>query len=402
MSDSALYRDLAYVFVAAVLGGLVARRLRQPLVIGYVLGGIIIGPFIAGPSVSEIQVFELIAEIGVILLMYSIGVEFSVRDLLQVRWVSLVGGPLGILAVIGLALGGGSLMGWSTLQSVSIGAVVSLSSTVVLTRVLTDRAELHSEQGRVMVGITLVNDLVFVVMTVLLPSLGSMSSSRPLDVGLALGKALAILVPVAIVAAKVIPPLMARVPRTENQDLRVLVALGLGFATTAATHALGLPLEAGAFLAGMIVSESNVARETLTDLLPLRNSLTALFFVTIGALIDLKALLSNPHLLGMLVLLIVVGKFLIWTVVVWFFRYPLRIAVLVGVGLTQIGEFSYVLVKLARDARLVDKDIYSATLAASLLTILLNAFLMRIVLRMDRWFGHHTGRVSETYWQDEL
>ena len=402
MSDSALYRDLAYVFVAAVLGGLVARRLRQPLVIGYVLGGIIIGPFIAGPSVSEIQVFELIAEIGVILVMYSIGVEFSVSDLLQVRWVSLVGGPLGILAVIGLALGGGSPMGWSTLQSVSIGAVVSLSSTVVLTRVLTDRAELHSEQGRVMVGITLVNDLVFVVMTVLLPSLGSMSSSRPLEVGLALGKALAILVPVAIVAAKVIPPLMARVPRTENQDLRVLVALGLGFATTAATHALGLPLEAGAFLAGMIVSESNVAHETLTDLLPLRNSLTALFFVTIGALIDLKALLSNPRLLGMLVLLIVVGKFLIWTVVVWFFRYPLRIAVLVGVGLTQIGEFSYVLVQLARDARLVDKDIYSATLAASLLTILLNAFLMRIVLRMDRWFGHHTGRVSETYWQEEL
>ena len=311
-----LVRDLAYVFVAAVLGGLVARRLRQPLVIGYVLGGIIIGPFIAGPSVSEIQVFELIAEIGVILLMYSIGVEFSVRDLLQVRWVSLVGGPLGILAVIGLALGGGSPMGWSTLQSVSIGAVVSLSSTVVLTRVLTDRAELHSEQGRVMVGITLVNDLVFVVMTVLLPSLGSMSSSWPLEVGLAFGKALAILVPVAIVAAKVIPPLMARVPRTENQDLRVLVALGLGFATTAATHALGLPLEAGAFLAGMIVSESNVARETLTDLLPLRNSLTALFFVTIGALIDLKALLSNPHLLEMLVLLIVVRKFLIWTVVV--------------------------------------------------------------------------------------
>jgi CPA2 family monovalent cation:H+ antiporter-2 len=230
-----------------------------------------------------------------------------------------------------------------------------------------------------MVGITLVDDLVFVVMTVLLPSLATISGSRLLGAGLAFGKALLILVPVVVVAAKVIPPLMARVPRTTNQELRVLVALALGFATAAVTQALGLSLALGAFLAGMIVSESNVAHETLADLLPLRNAFTALFFVTIGALIDPKALLSNPRLLGVLVLLIVLGKFLIWTTVVWIFRYPLRTAVLVGVGLTQIGEFSYVLVQVARDARLVNSDVYSAILAASLLTILLNAFLMRMV-----------------------
>jgi|SRR5581483_8854281 len=378
-SNSALYRDLAYVFVAALLGGLVAKRLRQPLIIGYVLGGIIIGPFTPGPTISEVHVLELFAEIGVILLMYSIGIEFSMKDLMRVKWVSLVGGPLGIAAVIALALAVGRLMGWGTLQSVSIGAVVSLASTMVLTRLLMDRGELHSEQGRTMVGITLVDDLVFVVMTVLLPSLSTMSGSRLLTVGLAFGKALAILVPVAFVAAKVIPPLMARVPRTANQELRVLVALGLGFATAAATQALGLSLALGAFLAGMIVSESNVAHETLTDLLPLRNAFTALFFVTIGALVDPKALLSNPRLLGILVLLIVLGKFVIWTTVVRLFRYPLRTAVLVGVGLTQIGEFSYVLVQVARDAHLVDADVYSATLAASLLTILLNALLMRMV-----------------------
>jgi monovalent cation:H+ antiporter-2, CPA2 family len=378
-ADSGLYRDLAYVFVAALLGGVVARRLRQPLIIGYVLGGIIIGPFTPGPTVSEMHVLELFAEIGVILLMYSIGIEFSLKDLMRVKWVSLVGGPLGIAAVIALALAAGGLMGWSTLQSVSIGAVVSLASTMVLTRLLMDRGELHSEQGRAMVGITLVDDLVFVLMTVLLPSLASMSGSRLLGVGLAFGKALLILVPVVVVAAKIIPPLMARVPYTANQELRVLVALGLGFATAAATQALGLSLALGAFLAGMIVSESNVAHETLTDLLPLRNAFTALFFVTIGALIDPKALLSNPRLLGILVVLIVVGKFVVWSAVVRLFHYPVRTAILVGVGLTQIGEFSYVLVQIARDARLVDADVYSATLAASLLTILLNAFLMRIV-----------------------
>jgi monovalent cation:H+ antiporter-2, CPA2 family len=119
-ADSGLYRDLAYVFVAALLGGVVARRLRQPLIIGYVLGGIIIGPFTPGPTVSEMHVLELFAEIGVILLMYSIGIEFSLKDLMRVKWVSLVGGPLGIAAVIGLALAAGGLMGWSTLQSVSL------------------------------------------------------------------------------------------------------------------------------------------------------------------------------------------------------------------------------------------------------------------------------------------
>ena len=379
MTDSIVYRDLAYVFGAALLGGLAARRLRQPLIIGYVIGGILIGPFTPGPTVSQIHFLELLAEVGVILLMYSIGIEFSLRDLLKVKWVSLVGGPLGILAVIGLALAGGRLMGWTTSQSIAIGSVVSLASTMVLTRLLMDRGELHSEQGRAMVGITLVDDLVFVVMTVLLPSLGTMSGSRLLGVGLAFGKALLILLPVAFVAAKIIPPLMARVPHTENQDLRLLVALALGFATAAATQALGLSLALGAFLAGMIVSESNVAHETLADLLPLRNTFTALFFVTIGALIDPRALVSNPRLLGMLVLLIVVGKFVVWTAVVRLFRYSLRTAVLVGVGLTQIGEFSYVLVQVARDARLVEADVYSATLAASLLTILLNAFLMRTV-----------------------
>jgi CPA2 family monovalent cation:H+ antiporter-2 len=376
-AESVLYRDLAYVFVAAVLGGVIARRLRQPLIIGYVLGGIIIGPFTPGPTLSDIHGLELFAEIGVILLMYSIGIEFSFRDLLQVKWVALIGGPLGLLAVIVLALIVGRPLGWSILQSITIGAVTSLASTMVLSHLLIDRAELHTQHGRVMIGITLVDDLAFVVIIVLLPAVTTLSGSEFLSIGFAFGKALLILIPVVFIAAKLVPPLMARIPDTRNQELRVLVALALGFATATVTQALGLSLAFGAFLAGMVVSESQVAHEILADLLPLRNAFVALFFVTIGALIDPKALISNPSLLGVMVALIALGKFIIWTSVVRLFRYPLRTAVLVGVGLTQIGEFSYVLVRVARDAGLVDAPVYSATLAASLLTILLNAFLMR-------------------------
>ena len=377
-AEAVLYRDLAYVFVAAVLGGLIAKRLGQPTIMGYVLGGIVIGPFTPGPTLSDIHVLELFAEIGVILLMYSIGIEFSFRDLLRVKWVALIGGPVGLLVVIALAVLVGRLLGWNILESLTIGAVTSLASTMVLSQLLIDRGELHSEHGRVMIGITLVDDLAFVIMIVLVPVLTTASGSEFLSIGAGFGEALLILVPVIFIAAKLVPPLMARIPDTTNQELRVLIALALGFATAAVTQALGLSLALGAFLAGMIVSESEVGHEILAELLPLRNAFVALFFVTIGTLIDPKALILYPALLAAIVAVITLGKFVIWTSVVKLFRYPLRTAVLVGVGLTQIGEFSYVLVRVARDAGLVEPHLYSATLAASLLTILLNAVLMRV------------------------
>ena len=376
-AEAVLYRDLAYVFVAAVLGGLIAKRLGQPLIMGYVAGGVLIGPFTPGPTLSDIHVLELFAEIGVILLMYSIGIEFSFRDLLRVKWVALIGGPVGLLVVIALAVLVGRLLGWNILESLTIGTVTSLASTMVLSQLLIDRGELHSEHGRVMIGITLVDDLAFVLMIVLVPVLATASGSEFLSIGAAFGEALLILVPVIFIAAKLVPPLMARIPDTTNQELRILIALALGFATAAVTQALGLSLALGAFLAGMIVSESEVGHEILAELLPLRNAFVALFFVTIGTLIDPKALISHPALLGAIVAVITVGKFVIWSSVVKLFGYPVRTAVLVGVGLTQIGEFSYVLVRVARDAGLVEPHLYSATLAASLLTILLNAVLMR-------------------------
>ena len=377
-AEAVLYRDLAYVFVAAVLGGLIAKRLGQPLIMGYVAGGILIGPFTPGPTLSDIHVLELFAEIGVILLMYSIGIEFSFRDLLRVKWVALIGGPVGLLIVIALAVLVGRLLSWNMLESLTIGAVTSLASTMVLSQLLIDRGELRSEHGRVMIGITLVDDLAFVLMIVLVPVLTTASGSEFLSIGAGFGEALLILVPVIFIAAKLVPPLMARIPDTRNQELRILIALALGFATAAATQALGLSLALGAFLAGMIVSESEVGHEILAELLPLRNAFVALFFVTIGTLIDPKALILYQALLGAIVAVIIVGKFVIWSCVVKLFRYSLRTAVLVGVGLTQIGEFSYVLVRVARDAGLVEPHLYSATLAASLLTILLNAVLMRV------------------------
>jgi K+:H+ antiporter len=288
-------------------------------------------------------------------------------------------GPLGILLSAALGLGVGSLLGWSWQQGVAVGAIISVASTMVLSRFLVERGQLRSEQGQIMIGITLVEDLAVVVLTILLPSLGNLSADKLLVLANAMGKAILILIPVTFIAHKLVPPLMQRVLKAANPEFFVLVALALGFLTAALTHAVGLSLALGAFLAGLLVSESEAAHQTMQHLLPLRDAFVALFFVTMGILVNPRILISRPSLLLVIVGLVVMGKLVVWTVVVKLFRYPIRTALMVGVGLTQIGEFSYVLVRVARDANIVGDDMYNATLAASIVTILINGLLLRLV-----------------------
>jgi CPA2 family monovalent cation:H+ antiporter-2 len=388
VTESIFFRDLAYVLMAAVVGGAVARLTGQPLILGYVLGGVLISPFTPGPAVSDLHAFELFAEIGVILLMFSIGIEFSLRDLLRVKWVALLGGPLSIALSVGLGLGVGALLGWPLLQSAIVGIVISVASTMVLARLLMDRGELHSRHGRIMIGITLVEDLAVVILIVLIPALGTLESGRLLTIATTLGRSLLILIPAGYVAAKVIPPLMTRVARMHSDEMFLLVALAVGLGTAALTQAAGLSLALGAFLAGLIINGSDYAHETLARLLPLRDVFVALFFVTIGALIDPANLLANVPLLVAMVAMIVIGKLVLRTIVIWLFRESFWTALLVGVGITQIGEFSFVLVQVARTAGHVGPEIYNATLAASLVTILINAGLVRTV---PGWVARYRG-----------
>ena len=384
VADPILFRDLAYVFIAAVLGGGLAWLARQPLILGYVLGGLMVSPLTPGPSVSDVHTFELFAEIGVVLLMFSLGIEFSLKDLMRVKWVAVLGGPLGIVLSIAAGLVTGAALGWSAVQGAIVGMVVSVASTMVLARLLLDRGELHSRHGRVTIGITLVEDLAVVVLIVLIPALGGLQGDRILAVGKALVTAAAILLPFFYLARRVLPRLLARVARTRNDELFLLVALAVGLGAAALTQAAGLSLALGAFLAGLLINESDYAHETLARLLPLRDAFVALFFVTVGALIDLRTIATNLPLLGVFVGLVIVGKFVIWTAVTLVFGQPLWTALLVGVGLTQIGEFSFILVQVARQAGHVGDDVYNATLAASLVTILINAALVKLV---PLWIG---------------
>src|SRR2546427_805715 len=376
VADPILFRDLAYVFVAAVLGGGLAWLARQPLILGYVAGGLMVSPLTPGPSISDVHTFELFAEIGVVLLMFSLGIEFSLKDLMRVKWVAVLGGPLGIVLSIALGLATAAALGWSLLEGAIVGMVVSVASTMVLARLLLDRGELRSRHGRVMIGITLVEDLAVVVLIVLIPALGGLHGGDILALGKALATAAAILVPFFFLAGRILPRLLTLVAKTRNDELFLLVALAVALGAAALTQAAGLSLALGAFLAGLLINESDYAHETLARLLPLRDAFVALFFVTVGALIDLRTIATSLPLLGALLGLVIVGKFVIWTTVTLVFGQPLWTALLVGVGLTQIGEFSFILVQVARQAGHVGADIYNATLAASLVTILINAALV--------------------------
>jgi CPA2 family monovalent cation:H+ antiporter-2 len=369
-----LFRDLTYIFLAAVAGGLLAWRLKLPLILGFVVGGIVISPFTPGPQLSDLHTFEVFAEVGVVLLMFSIGVEFSIPDLMRVKWIALGGGTLGILLSIGLALGTAKLFGWSMIQGFVIGSTISVASTMVLARLLADRHAMGTSYGRVMIGITLVEDIAVVFMTVIIPIFSGPGEGRFARAAWTLGKAVLLLVPLVFLA-------MTVAARTKDQELFLLIAIAICLVSAGIAQALGFSVALGAFLAGLSISGAKDLHEAHTVLIPLRDAFVALFFVSLGTLVVPQVIIHHLQLLGVMLFLIVFGKFAIWTGVMRLFRYSIWTSIAVAAGLTQIGELSFILVEVARKSGLVGEEVFTATLAASLFSIFLNVFIVRGVLK---------------------
>jgi monovalent cation:H+ antiporter-2, CPA2 family len=380
-ANPVLFRDLTYIFLAAALGGLLAWRLRLPLILGFVLGGIVVSPFTPGPHLSDLHTFEVFAEVGVVLLMFSTGVEFSIPDLMRVKWVALVGAPIGILTIVGISIGVAELAGISFTEAVVIGASVSVASTMVLVRLLNDSGKMTATFARVMIGITLVEDLAVICMTVVLPIVGGSGEGLFLKAAWTLGKALILLIPLVFLAIKVIPRVLRRIKKLNSPELFLLIVIAVCLGTAALAQAVGFSVALGAFLAGLSISGSEDLHEADTQIVPLRDAFVALFFVSLGTLINPKVLFASLPLLGLMLLLIVVGKFLVWTTIVRIFRYPLKTAIAVAAGLTQIGELSFVVVQAARSAGMVSEDVFTTTIAASLISILLNVFIARAAFK---------------------
>jgi monovalent cation:H+ antiporter-2, CPA2 family len=374
-----IFRDIAMVLTAALLAGLLFWRLRQPLILGYVFAGLLLSPLTPGPRIHDVHTFEVMAEAGVILLMFTIGTEFSIPELLRVKWVALAGAPIGICLSIGLGVGTGMLLGWPLVQGVAVGGMICVASTMVLMRLLMDRGELASEAGRVMIVLTLVEDLAVIILTVVLPGLSASGNADYTHVVWKIGKAVLLLAPVVFAGWRIVPRMLYRVEKTGNDELAVLVALTVCTAVAALTEALGLSLALGAFLGGILLGNSHYAHRFAAKVFPIRDAFVAVFFVTVGMLIDPRSLFSNLPLLAVIVGLILVGKLVVWFAIVRLFGYPVKTAFRVGMGLTQIGEFSFVLARISLHSALITDQIYNAVLAASLITILANAMLFKLL-----------------------
>lgn len=375
---SLIFRDIAMVFTAASLCGLVAWRLKQPILLGYVVAGLLLSPLTPGPRVHDVHNFETMAEIGVILLMFSIGIEFSIPDLLRVKWVALAGAPLGILIFIGLGAAVGALLGWPITQGIAAGCIISVASTMVLMRLLMDRNELASEPGRLMITLSLVEDLAVVILTVVLPGL-SPAGGDFLNIAFKIGRALLLLIPIALAAWKLFPVLLARIEKTCDDEIAVLFALTLCTVIAALTEAIGLSLALGAFLAGLFLGNSAFTHKLARQTQSIRDVFVAFFFITVGMLLDPSTWIENWKLILLIVALVLIGKFAVWTGVVRLFRYSRQTSFRVGIGLTQIGEFSFILAQVSKQAGLISPQLYNATLAASLVTILINATLFKLL-----------------------
>lgn len=384
--DFRLIVDLVVVLAAAAGGGLIAALLRQPVLLGYLVGGAVVGPAGLGLVKELIQV-ETLAQFGAAFLLFALGVEFSFSELKKVKEISLGGGTLQMLSTIGITALVSLAMGWVTTpaQGIFLGSILSLSSTAVVLKSLMERNEAGTPHGRVMLGILVVQDLALGLMLAVLPALDRPSEEIGIAVGLALLKTMMIAGGAIAAGIWIVPSLLRLLARTESRELFLLgvVALCLGIALL--TEYLGLSIEMGAFIAGLMISEAEYADQTLTYVEPIRDIFASLFFAAVGMLIDPGFIWNNLELILGLVALTFVGKFLIVLPLVRLFRYPLKTALIAGLGLAQIGEFSFVLASKGQALGLVSRQVYLLILGTTAVTLLITPFVLRAVPRLFLW-----------------
>jgi CPA2 family monovalent cation:H+ antiporter-2 len=388
LHSAPLISTLVFGLVLAFAFGLVAQRLRLQPLIGYLIAGIAIGPFTPG-FIADQSVANQLAEIGIILLMFGVGLHFSLEDLLSVRAIAIPGAiaqavvatPLGIL--LGLA------MGWPPGAGLIFGIALSVASTVVLLRFLQERRLLDTERGRITVGWLVVQDIGMVLVLVLLPALTGVLKGMETapdaailieTTAITLGKIGGFLIVMLVVGKKLIPWILHYVAHTGSRELfrLAVLSIALGFAYAAA-ELFGVSLALGAFFAGMILSESRLSQQAATESLPFRDAFAVLFFVSVGMLFDPRIIIDEPGALFATIFIILVAKTAAALIVVRLFRHPVRTALAISVSLAQIGEFSFILANLGVRLTLVPGSVRSLILAGAIVSILLNPLLMELL-----------------------
>ena len=390
MHETGLVLTLASGFVAALIFGYVTQRIGLSPIVGYLLAGVIVGPNTPG-LVADPKIAEQFAEIGVILLMFGVGLQFHIDELLAVRRVAIPGAIAQSAAATALGAVAAHFLGWSWPAAIVFGLTLSVASTVVLIRVLSDHRQLHTPAGHIAVGWLVVEDVLTVVVLVLLPALkeGTSGTALATSLGVTLLKVAGLIVVAAVVGRRVIPVVLDRVAATRSRELFTLtvlaVALGLAVGSAAV---FGVSMALGAFLAGMIVGTSDYSLRAATDALPMRDAFAVLFFVSVGMLLHPGSVVDSPALAFAALGIVIIGKPVTAALVTWLMNYPLRTTLTVAVALSQIGEFSFILVTLGRDLAIVPAAAMDVVVLVAIISITLNPLAFSAIDRVDRWVAH--------------
>jgi CPA2 family monovalent cation:H+ antiporter-2 len=383
--DLALLINIAVALITAFAGGYLARRLGLPTLVGYLLAGMVIGPFTPG-FVGDIGDISQLAELGVIFMLFGVGLHFSLNDLWTVRRIAIPGATLQTLIATGLGLALTQVWGWSIGAGLVLGLAISIASTVVLLRGLMDNGLLNTPHGQVAVGWLVFEDLATVAILVLLPATLGGEGNPWQSVVLAIFKTSLFVGLMLVVGAKLMPWLLTRIAFTRSRELFILavVAVALGTAL-AAGELFGISLALGAFLAGVVIGESHVSHQVGAEVLPFRDIFAVVFFVSVGMLVNPATLIANAGQVLTLTALIVLGKSLLTLLLGIILPASARTMLVVAAGLSQIGEFSFIVGQTGVELGVITRDQYGLILAGSLLSIVINPLLFRAIFPAESW-----------------
>lgn len=384
-----LFKDLLVIFCFSILVLLIGHRFQIPPVVGYLMTGVLAGPHGLG-LVGKTEDVEVLAQVGIILLLFGIGMEFSLKKLVQIKRLFLLGGSLQVGLTILFSLALSWPFGRPLGESIFIGFMLAMSSTAIVLRQLEQASETHTPHGRLSISILIFQDIIAIPMILLTPLLvGTPNEEKAFDPALLwlLAKGLVILAIVFVSAQRFVPRLLYAVTKTRNKELFLLTVLSLCFGVAWLTSSLGLSLTIGAFLAGLILSESEYSNEAISHIFPFQALFISFFFISIGMLLDVHFVFDQPLLILSLALAIIVLKVIAASLTALLLRMPIRTAILVGIVLSQIGEFAFVLAKTGHSYGLGDEYTYQLFLAVSLSTLAISPFLINLGPQLANWFS---------------
>lgn len=370
-----LLRDILIILGIAIAVVFVFRRLKVPTVVGLLLTGVLAGPHGLG-LVHAVHEVEVMAEIGVVLLLFTIGIEFSLKKLIEIKRAVLVGGALQVTATSVAAASIAFLLGFSVSRSIFMGLLISLSSTAIVLKILQERAEMDSPHGRTTLGILLFQDIIIVPMILFTPILAGAEIDFGYSLLLQLGKSIGVIALTLFASWWLVPLILFQAARMRDRELFILSIVFIGLAVAWVTSAVGLSLALGAFLAGLIISESEYSFRALSSILPFRDIFTSIFFVSVGMLLDARYVALHPWMLLLLALGVIAFKTITAGGPALLLGLPLRSSILIGIGLAQVGEFSFILSMAGLKYKVLDGDIYQMFLGYAILTMIATPFLI--------------------------